>query len=166
MTLLCCLQWTECLTEGARPASPSAKVRYWAVSSDSAWLPPLLASPPLAASAASSSFAALYLCLAAGNGGFAAPQPRVVLKKRAHSPPCLRNVFLNEGDKGGAADQLPRAPPPASRYRCSAQRHCLCPCCMLYCQLAAAVHCCSINMLATEVRQPGPAVSQVVIFDV
>ena len=31
MTLLCCLQWTECFTEGASPASPSAKVRRWAV---------------------------------------------------------------------------------------------------------------------------------------
>lgn len=49
------------------------------------------------------------------NGAFPVPQCRKVLRKRYQSPPCLRNTFLHGQED--AAPLLPRAPPPASRYR-------------------------------------------------
>lgn len=52
------------------------------------------------------------------NGMFPVPQARKMLRKRYHSPPALRNVFLHGPDDAGPA--LPKAPLPASRYRCDA----------------------------------------------
>lgn len=49
------------------------------------------------------------------NGAFPVPQSRKVLRKRYQSPPCLRNSFLHGQED--ASVPLPRAPPPASRYR-------------------------------------------------
>lgn len=55
------------------------------------------------------------------NGAFPVPQCRKVLRKRYQSPPCLRNTFLHGQED--AAPLLPRAPPPASRYRCDADQY-------------------------------------------
>lgn len=52
-----------------------------------------------------------------GNGAFPVPQNRKLLRKRYHSPPCLRNTFLH--GKEDAPLALPRAPLPSSRYRCA-----------------------------------------------
>lgn len=49
------------------------------------------------------------------NGPFPVPQARKVLRKRYHSPPALRNVFLHGPTDTGPV--LPKAPLPASRYR-------------------------------------------------
>ena len=53
------------------------------------------------------------------NGAFPVPLSRKVLRKRYHSPPCLRNSFLHGSED--AAPALPKAPLPASRYRYSHQ---------------------------------------------
>lgn len=65
------------------------------------------------------------LCNGAGNGGigqangmFPVPQARKMLRKRYHSPPALRNVFLHGPEETGPV--LPKAPLPASRYRYTA----------------------------------------------
>ncbi|DBB07912.1 TPA: hypothetical protein ACH3X3_009300 [Trebouxia sp. C0006] len=50
-----------------------------------------------------------------GNGGFPMPQNRKLLRKRYHSPPCLRNTFLH--GHGNTPPALPKAPLPSSRYR-------------------------------------------------
>lgn len=49
------------------------------------------------------------------NGSFPVPLSRKVLRKRYHSPPCLRNSFLHGTED--AVPALPKAPLPASRYR-------------------------------------------------
>lgn len=49
------------------------------------------------------------------NNAFPVPPSRKVLRKRYHSPPCLRNSFLHGTED--AAPALPKAPLPASRYR-------------------------------------------------
>ena len=56
------------------------------------------------------------------NGMFPVPQARKMLRKRYHSPPALRNVFLHGPDEVGPT--LPKAPLPASRYRFQSARSC------------------------------------------
>ena len=67
------------------------------------------------------------------NGMFPVPQARKMLRKRYHSPPALRNVFLHGPDEVGPT--LPKAPLPASRYRC---------------EVLACVHYCTMQSIDTH----------------
>lgn len=67
------------------------------------------------------------------NRMFPVPQARKMLRKRYHSPPALRNVFLHGPDEGGP--MLPKAPLPASRYRY---------------ELLACVHYCTMQNIDTQ----------------